>query len=198
MDEWIDGKRASKQERKKTGWMDDIYGSFMLYQRCVSPHFHDPCPGTAHEFLETCHSVTFYFMKKRLQTMTWHLNVRVNSHQRWKQTRFRVCFHLWCELTSTMNVTEWQVSWNWCYGSPGPLPSTSILGLVACLSNLSLTGPSRLFGQVKAIILQSSQFACVDQIKWWKRCQTSSNAICFIALHWKWPHLCSCEVSLLM
>ena len=31
---------------------------------------------------------------------------------RWKQTRFRLCFHLWCELTSTMNVTEWQVSWN--------------------------------------------------------------------------------------
>ena len=38
--------------------------------------------------------------------------VVVNSHQRWKQTRNRVCFHLWCELTTTMNVTEWQVSWN--------------------------------------------------------------------------------------
>ena len=25
--------------------------------------------------------------------------VLVNSHQRWKQTRNRVCFHLWCELT---------------------------------------------------------------------------------------------------
>ena len=23
----------------------------------------------------------------------------VNSHQRWKQTQNRVCFHLWCELT---------------------------------------------------------------------------------------------------
>ena len=44
--------------------------------------------------------------------MLWHHNARVNSHQRWKQTRFRVCFHLWCELTSTMNVTEWKVSWN--------------------------------------------------------------------------------------
>ena len=54
------------------------------------------------------------FHDKRLQTMLWHLNTRVNSHQRWKQTRFRVCFHLWCELTSTMNVTEWQVSWNSC------------------------------------------------------------------------------------
>ena len=50
----------------------------------------------------------------QLQTMLWHLNARVNSHQRWKQTRFRVCFHLWCELTSTINATEWQVSWNSC------------------------------------------------------------------------------------
>ena len=46
--------------------------------------------------------------------MLWHHNARVNSHQRWKQTRFRVCFHLWCELTSTVNVTEWQLSWNSC------------------------------------------------------------------------------------
>ena len=45
------------------------------------------------------------FHEKRLQTMLWHTNARVNSHQRWKQTRFRVCFHLWCELTSTMYVT---------------------------------------------------------------------------------------------
>ena len=56
----------------------------------------------------------FISWKKRLQTMLWHHNARVNSHQRWKQTRFRVWFHLWCELTSTMNVTEWQVSWNSC------------------------------------------------------------------------------------
>ena len=52
------------------------------------------------------------FHGRRLQMMLWHHNVRVNSHQRWKQTRFRVCFHLWCELTSTMNVTEWQVPWH--------------------------------------------------------------------------------------
>ena len=38
-----------------------------------------------HEFQETCHFVT--------------LIVVVNSHQRWKQTRNRFCFHLWCELT---------------------------------------------------------------------------------------------------
>ena len=48
------------------------------------------------------------FHEKRPQTMLWHHNARVNSQQRWKQTRF----HLWCELTNTMNVTEWQVSWN--------------------------------------------------------------------------------------
>ena len=36
--------------------------------------------------------------KKRLQTMLWHHNARVNSHQRWKQTRNRVWFRLWCEL----------------------------------------------------------------------------------------------------
>ena len=64
-----------------------------------------------HEFHETCHSVTLLFHEKRLQTMLWHHNARVNSHQRWKQTRF-VCFHLWCELTSTLNATE--VSWNSC------------------------------------------------------------------------------------
>ena len=28
--------------------------------------------------------------------------------------RFSVCFHLWCELTTTISVTEWQVSWNSC------------------------------------------------------------------------------------
>ena len=65
-----------------------------------------------HEFHETCHSITFLFDKKRLQMVLWHHYARVNSHQRWKQTRFRVCFHLWCELTITMNVTEWQISYN--------------------------------------------------------------------------------------
>ena len=41
----------------------------------------------------------------------------------WKKTRndavtpqrFRICFHLWCELTSTINVTELGVSWNSWY-----------------------------------------------------------------------------------
>ena len=76
---------------------------FLQMHRCNNREFH-----------ETCHSVTFYFMKKKKDSKRccWHHNARVNSHQRWKQTRFRVCFHLWCELTATMNVTEWQVSWN--------------------------------------------------------------------------------------
>ena len=55
------------------------------------------------------------FHEIRLQTMLWHHDARVNSHRRWKQTRFRVCFHLWCELTSATNVTDWQVSWNSWY-----------------------------------------------------------------------------------
>ena len=63
-----------------------------------------------HEFHETC-----------------RLIVLVNSHQRWKQVRNRVCFHLWCELTLALRchsivcslsswnkITEWQVSWNSC------------------------------------------------------------------------------------
>ena len=44
--------------------------------------------------------------EKRRRTMLRHHNARVNSHQRWKQTRFRVCFHLWCELTSTMSAVS--------------------------------------------------------------------------------------------
>ena len=54
-----------------------------------------------HEFHKTCHSVTFI--------------VLVNSHQRWKQTRNRVYFHLWCELTPALwchsTVREF-CSWN--------------------------------------------------------------------------------------
>ena len=42
------------------------------------------------------------FFEKRIQMMLWHHNARVNSYQRWKQTRIRVCFHLWCELTNAM------------------------------------------------------------------------------------------------
>ena len=34
-----------------------------------------------------------------VKRQTW-----VNWQQRWKQTRFRVCFHLWCQLTSTIWV----------------------------------------------------------------------------------------------
>ena len=56
---------------------------------------------TGHEFHETCHSVTFIAV--------------VNLHQRWKQTRNRVCFHLWCELTLALwcHSSVWSLlSWN--------------------------------------------------------------------------------------
>ena len=42
----------------------------------------------------------------KCQAMLWNHNARVNSHQRWKQTRICVCFHLWCELTSTMSTIK--------------------------------------------------------------------------------------------
>ena len=64
-----------------------------------------------HEFHETCHSITFYIIKKTPNDAVTTLH-RVNSHQRWKQMWNWICFHLWCKLTSTINVTEWQVSWN--------------------------------------------------------------------------------------
>ena len=54
-----------------------------------------------HECYETCHSITFI--------------VPVNSHQRWKQTLNRVCFHLQCELTLALwcHSIVWSLfSWN--------------------------------------------------------------------------------------
>ena len=92
-----------------------------------------------HEFHETCHSVTYYFMIKDSKTMLWHHNARVNSHQRWKQTRFRVCFHLWCELTSTMNGMEWQVSWN-SWVDQGGAENTWFEGLVLQFLNRIIQG----------------------------------------------------------
>ena len=59
--------------------------------------------------------ILLYFISwKKTPMMLWHHNAKVNSHQRWKPTRNRVCFHLWCELTCTMDVTEWQATWNSC------------------------------------------------------------------------------------
>ena len=78
--------------------------------------------------------------EKRLQTMLWHRNASVNSHQRWKQTRFRVWLHLWCELTSTMNVTEWQVSWNSWYILTDHMLSRSVVTINAnVMSSFVLT-----------------------------------------------------------
>ena len=54
-----------------------------------------------HEFHETCHSATFI--------------VIVNSHQRWKQKRNRICFHLWCELTLALwfHSIVWESFFSW-------------------------------------------------------------------------------------
>ena len=68
-----------------------------------------------HEFHETGLSVTCYFLKKDSQMMLRHHNARVNLHRRWKQTRNRVCFHLWCELTLALWCLSiiWSLfSWN--------------------------------------------------------------------------------------
>ena len=60
-----------------------------------------PCPHTyvhKHRAMKSMKLVILLhfisWKKKRLQTMLWHHNARVNSHQRWKQMRFRICFHL--------------------------------------------------------------------------------------------------------
>ena len=62
---------------------ESIYSSYWPV-RCASIH-------VLHEFHEVCNSVSFYFMITRLQTMLWHHNTRVNSHQRWKQMLFCIC-----------------------------------------------------------------------------------------------------------
>ena len=104
--------RSFIQEVLNTQWIHSGIRYWIIPFIYILGESQVPALAASHEFHETCNSLTFYFMEKRLQTMLWHHNARVNSHQRWKQTRFRVCFHLWSELTSTMNVTEWQVSWN--------------------------------------------------------------------------------------
>ena len=81
---------------RETAWSVDVFEfSVTRLQFCKLPYF-AWIPWKS----------SFRYMKKRLQAMLWHHKARVNSHQRWKQTRNRICFNLWCELTSTMNTTE--------------------------------------------------------------------------------------------
>ena len=80
----------------------------------------------------------FISWKKTPNNAVMH-HARVNSHQRWKQIRFHVCFHLLCELTSTMNVTEWQVSWNSCFIIYGLLAYNS--PLLISWNNTTKWGP---------------------------------------------------------
>ena len=86
----------------RVGWLSWAWGETFPQEGFLLFAWGNLTDGLWHagrEFHETSHSVTFYFMTKRLPMMLWYLNARVNSHQRWKQTRFRVCFHLWCKLT---------------------------------------------------------------------------------------------------
>ena len=67
-------------------------------------------------FSESCHAVFMNSMKRHSVTFI----VLVNPHQRWKQTRNRVCFHLWCELTLAFAFI-FGVNWLWCCGVTAPL-----------------------------------------------------------------------------
>ena len=53
--------------------------------------------------------------------------------------RFRVCFHLLCELASTMNVTEWQVSWNSLFAVTDHLSFILRIALLSKMSTYRLT-----------------------------------------------------------
>ena len=62
--------------------------------------------------LQDMHSLNslFFFIMNSITFI-----VLVNSHQRWKLTRNRVCFHLWCELTLALwcHSIVWSLfSWN--------------------------------------------------------------------------------------
>ena len=59
-----------------------------------------------HQVAKSREILMFVCLQKRDQTMMWHHDARVNLHQGWKQTRIRVCFHLWGELTSTMSTID--------------------------------------------------------------------------------------------
>ena len=50
-------------------------------------------------FLQLLQAKPFMYMNSMKLVIPVHVIVLVNSHQRWKQTCNRVCFHLWCELT---------------------------------------------------------------------------------------------------
>ena len=72
---------------------------------------------------------SWVFMNSMKLVISLHLIDLVHSHQRWKQTRNRVYFHLWCDLTLALWchsivwkwVTRkiWDMSRNWSRGE-GP------------------------------------------------------------------------------
>ena len=105
--------------------------------------------------------------------MLWHLKARVNSHQRWKQTRFRVCFHLWCELTntmtSTMNVTEWQISWSSRYSQLpvicAPRQHTSAIATSVWPNNLPSNGRQQIWQTLRC----DNEGTWSHFLAWWPR-----------------------------
>ena len=79
---------------------------------------------SVHEFHETCHSVTFI--------------VLVNSHQRWKQMRNRVCFHLWCEFTLALWMDGWMREFNatFAYVRPNRQAGTTVMRWMALVARM--------------------------------------------------------------
>ena len=77
---------------------------------CSTPSYHNIYMISWIPWNLSVHYISFHV--KILQTMLWHHSARAIHTKDESKLRFSVCFHLWCELTTTMNVTEWQVSWN--------------------------------------------------------------------------------------
>ena len=62
---------------------------------------------------KSCEIFMFVFVKDAEQCCDATIPGSIHTKDE-NKLRFSVCFHLWCELTTTISVTEWQVSWNSC------------------------------------------------------------------------------------
>ena len=106
-------KKEKHQKEQKNTVLDSDSFTIWLFSESIWWNFafssqafflHPKCDGRHISWIPWNLSFRYMlFHENWLQTMLWHQNAGVNSHQRWKQTRFCVCFHLWRELTSTMN-----------------------------------------------------------------------------------------------
>ena len=70
--------------------------------------------STANETITVYHKKTkaVWISLQRICWLQWFLSGRETIARENSKWIWQFCFHLWCELTSTMNVTDWQVSWN--------------------------------------------------------------------------------------